>query len=256
MSRKAAKTEEGRDQMKLQQLENCPTKESAMTKTELHAVPNNSTEEMVSTPKLNETSTTTPDMDSLPLNPTASAPDPFDMDSLRIDQSFIEKAGVKKLLTTVLVGKPNPQDFVRVHPDPAYRETYAMVELKEDREFFILHPDIARLLPGEFFMATVFTCINRQGVVRLFPVRLPSSDGKRSIWHQSLMEAAQHAMHRWVRIKANMSLGAYEMFEAGAPIPDPVWPEVTFRHLLRLGFRDNVALQLDHPLVKRLRGLG
>ena len=42
-----------------------------------------------------------------------SAPNPFDTDSLRIDTSFIETAGVKKLLTTVPVYKPGRQEFVR-----------------------------------------------------------------------------------------------------------------------------------------------
>src|SRR6478609_4411349 len=46
-----------------------------------------------------------------------AAPDPFDPENLRLDQSFVETSGVKKLLTTVPVRKPNNQDFVRVHPD-------------------------------------------------------------------------------------------------------------------------------------------
>jgi hypothetical protein len=185
-----------------------------------------------------------------------AAPDPFNMASLRIDQTFVETAGVKKLLTTVPVGKPNPQDFVRAHPGKEYRETFAMVELKEDREFYVLQREIAKALPGEFFTATVFVCINRQGVVRLCPVRLPGPDGKMNIWHQSLMDGVQRSMHRWVRIKANMALGAYEIFEAAATIPDPEWPGLTFEELLRIGFRDRVVDRIDHPLIKRLRGLG
>lgn len=43
-------------------------------------------------------------------------PDPFDPENLRLDQSFVETSGVKKLLTTVPVRKPNNQDFVRVRP--------------------------------------------------------------------------------------------------------------------------------------------
>jgi len=187
---------------------------------------------------------------------SAPAPDPFDLTKLKLDQSFVEKAGVKKLLTTVPVGKPNPQDFVRVHPHEDYRETFAMIELKEDREFYILQREIALELPGEFFTAVLFTCINRQGVVRLFPVRLPGPDGKVNEWHRSLMEAAQHAMEHWVRIKANMALGAYEIFEAATAIPQPVWPDVTFQELLRIGLRDRVVDRADHHLIKKLRGLG
>ena len=49
------------------------------------------------------------------MNPLQAA-DPFDPENLRLDQSFVETSGVKKLLTTVPVRKPNNQDFVRVHP--------------------------------------------------------------------------------------------------------------------------------------------
>lgn len=51
-----------------------------------------------------------------------------------------------------------------------------------------------------------------------------------------------------------MSLGAYEMFEASATIPDPKWPDVSFQELLRLAFRDRLVDRFDHPLIKRLRG--
>ena len=91
----------------------------------------------------------------------ASAPDPFDLSKLRLDQSFVEAAGVKKLITTVPVRRPNPQDFVRVRADPDYRAALALIELRDDREIYLLTPDIARQLPGEFVMATLYTAINR-----------------------------------------------------------------------------------------------
>jgi hypothetical protein len=80
--------------------------------------------------------------------------DPFDVNALRLDQSFVETAGVKKLLTTVPVRKPHKQDFVRVHPDPDYRAQFALIEVRDDREVYLLTPDIARQLPGEYAMAT------------------------------------------------------------------------------------------------------
>ena len=63
------------------------------------------------------------------------------------------------------------------------------------------------------------------------------------------------AMERWVRVKANMSLGAYEIFEAASTIADPQWPELTFQEFLRIAFRDRLVDRLDHPVIKRLRGL-
>lgn len=185
---------------------------------------------------------------------TPAAPDPFDLANLRLDQSFVESAGVKKLITTVPVRKPNPQDFVRVHPGAEYREPLAVIELKDDREFYLLPPPIARELPGEFVMVMLFTAINRQGVVHLWPVRLPASDGRINKWHLSAMEAAELAMKRWLRVKANMALGAYEMFEAAGTIPDPEWPPLSFQELVRIAFRHQYVDRLDHAVISRLRG--
>jgi hypothetical protein len=131
----------------------------------------------------------------------------------------------------------------------------AVIELKEDREIYLVPPSIARELPGEFLMATIYTAINRQSVVFLWPVRLPASDGRILEWHRSAAEAAELAMQRWLRVKANMPLGAYEIFQAASTIPDPEWPDLRFQELLRIGFRDRLVDRLDHPVVKRLRGL-
>jgi hypothetical protein len=51
-----------------------------------------------------------------------------------------------------------------------------------------------------------------------------------------------------------MSLGAYEIVEA-ATTAEPEWPAVSFRELLRIGFRDRLVDRLDHAVIKRLRGM-
>jgi hypothetical protein len=183
------------------------------------------------------------------------AANPFDPASLRLEQNFAETTGVKKLLTTVPVRKPNRQDFVRVHPDGAYRLTpAAIVELKEDREVYLVTPKMAWELPGEFTAAALYTAINRQGVLHLWPVKLPGPDGKHNEWHRSGGEAAERAMQKWLRITANMSLGAYEIFEATGDLPEPIWPDLPFSEILKIAFRDHIVDRPDHPVVQRLRG--
>ena len=183
------------------------------------------------------------------------APNPFDPERLRIDLSFAEGVGVKKALVTVPVRKSNGQDFIRVHPDPSFRLPVATIELKDDRETYLVLPDIARDIPGEYVMSTMHTCISRTGVIFLWPVRLPSPDGRQLAWHHSAKVAAEMAMKRWIRVKSNMSLGAYDIFEASCTIPDPEWPDdVTFLKLLEIAFKGRLVDSLDHPVLKRLRG--
>jgi hypothetical protein len=185
-----------------------------------------------------------------------TTPDPFNPAALRLDQSYADTVGVRKLLTTVPVRKPNRQEFVRVHPDLRYRLTpAATIEVKEDREVYLVTPNMAQLLPGEFSTVTLFTTINRQGTLQLWPVKLPNPDGRQNEWHRSAAEAAERAMKRWVRVTASMSLGAYEIFEASGDLPEPVWPDFSFQEMLKIAFRDRVVDRDDHPLVQRLQGI-
>src|SRR5947208_2649687 len=186
---------------------------------------------------------------------TSETPDPFNPAALRLDQSYADTVGVRKLLTTVPVRKPNRQEFVRVHSGPSYRLTpAATIEVKEDREVYLVTPNMAQLLPGEFATVTLFTTINRQGTLHLWPVKLPNPDGRQNEWHRSAAEAAERAMKRWVRVTASMSLGAYEIFEASGDLPEPVWPDTPFEEILRIAFRDHIVDTPAHPLVQRLQG--
>jgi hypothetical protein len=187
-------------------------------------------------------------------NTLLSPADPFNPEALRLDQDFAATAGVKKLLNVVPVRKPNRQDFVRVHLDVAYRLTTTIIELKEDREIYLVAPAMREILVGEFAAVTLFTAINRQGIIFLWPCRLPAADGKTNPWHESALEAAEHAMRRWVRVSADMALGAYQLFEAVGALPDPEWPEASFAELLATAFKGRMIDTPEHPVVRRLRG--
>lgn len=178
----------------------------------------------------------------------------LDIENLRLSQDFANQVGVKKLITTVPVRKPDRQSFVRVHPDETWRLETAVLELKEERETYVVDPSLWSALPGELVPKVLFTAINRQGVVFLWPIRLPGEDGRHDEWNRSALDAAQRAMSGWVRLAANMNLGAYEIFEATAALPEPEWPEEGFQGLLDVAFKDRYIRSVDHPVVRRLRG--
>ena len=88
----------------------------------------------------------------------------------------------------------------------------------------------------------------------MWPVRVPDSDGRRNSWHLSALRAAELATSKWVRVQANMADGKYDVFEATGAIPDPEWPDMSFRDILQLCFDDRFIDSLDHPILKQLRG--
>ena len=72
---------------------------------------------------------------------------------------------------------------------------------------------------------------------------------------QSASEAAERAMVNWIRLAANMSLGAYEISEAIANYGEPEWPEHSFMDILKIAFRNRVIETSEHPVIQELRGL-
>ena len=185
-----------------------------------------------------------------------AAPDPFDPARLRLSQDFAASLGVKKALLTVPVRKPAKEWWIQVHPNPAYRIQTAVLELKEDREVYLVDPELWSELATEstFSPRALFTAITRQNVLFLWPIRLPGPDGKTDEWSRSALEAATRAGGNWVRVQANMYLGAYEVQETIADIAAPQWPETSFRNLLEVAFRDRRIDDRNHPVLRRLRG--
>ena len=180
--------------------------------------------------------------------------DSFDLESLRVSHDFVKDSGVKKLLTTVPVRKPNRQDFVRVHPDSSYVLDTMLLNLKEERETYLVAPSFRDEIPQELTHTRLALATNRQKVIFLWQMRLPDSSGKTDAWSMSALEAYEEAKKNWVRVSANMSLGAYEIYEALGNLSDPEWPEVSMDEIVRIAFRNSFVESHDHPVLRRLRG--
>ncbi len=184
----------------------------------------------------------------------AAAEDPFDLAKIRVSQDFVEHAGVKKEITNAPVRKPHRQEWVRVRPGEEHRVPVLLLESKEDKVLYLVDPVLGSELAGETAAYTLLTTINRQGVLSLWPIRLPKPDGRHDQWSLSAMEAADMATRGWVKVASNMSLGAYEIFRPLGEMSEPVWPDVPFGKLLQIAFRDRLINSMDHPFIRRLRG--
>ena len=118
-----------------------------------------------------------------------------------------------------------------------------------------LYQKFAAALPGETRPVMLTTCVSRQGNVFLWPVPLPSSDGRELAWHTTAREAATRAETAWIRLMANLGAGAYDIYEAPASIGDAFWPEHSLQELLRVAFGNGRLIDsLDHPVIKQLLG--
>jgi hypothetical protein len=182
------------------------------------------------------------------------APDPFDPDSLRVSGD-VNAIGAEKLLVRIAVRKPTKQEYFRVRTDQEFRLPCAILEIKEEREFYLVTPDVLPALAEDVRHVELRFCQNRQGVPFMWPVPMPGPDGRSNSWHESAREAANLAEESWVRMIAVMAEGGYSLYRATGTIPDPEWPDKSMAELLKLAFRGGKLIDSeDHPIVQQLNG--
>ena len=174
-----------------------------------------------------------------------------DLERFRLNQDFT-RTGAVKVLTQVPVRKAGKTTFFRAH-DEHWFDTM-ILELKEDSESYLVEPELQEELQAEIVAVTLVLCVTRQGVVFIWPVRLPDAMGRVNPWHMSAREAAVISTTKWIRICANQQLGGYDVHEAINQAAVPAWPKESFKQLIDIAFRGKVIDRIDHPVIRRLRG--
>lgn len=182
------------------------------------------------------------------------APNPFNPDSLRITGD-VNTIGAEKLLVRVAVRKPTKQEYFRVRTGPEFRLPCAILEIKDEREFYLVTPDVLPVLAEDIRQVELRLCQNRQGVSFMWPVPMPSPDGRTNPWYESARDAANLAEEGWIRMIAVMAEGSYSIYRATGDIPAPQWPDKTLQDVLQLAFKDGKLIDTeDHPIVRQLNG--
>lgn len=190
--------------------------------------------------------------------PDEGAPDPFDVNRLRLAANDTEGFGVQEVLLRVPYRKPGKESFFRVHPDAGFRlERCGVIELKEDdAQTYWVDPSLWSALAAEptFGYRAVFTAVTVQMQVFLWGCRLPGSDGKLPPWVTIPLEAAEIAKKNWVKLFWDQTLRQHRVLTAPGIKVEPQWPKQSLKELVKLAFKDSVITSEDHPVLRKLRG--
>lgn len=177
----------------------------------------------------------------------------FNLAALRMKPEADHGLAVKQIIQKIPVKKPGKQEFISVCPSEAYSVTVGLLELKDERQYYLVAPELHGQLPDIKPFQLVLG-MNRQKQLFIWPIRLPDDSGRRDTWGTSAMEAADVAKTGWVKIVANMHAQAFDVYQAQGALSEPVWPEKSFEELLEMAFRGFIIDSEDHFVVKQLRG--
>lgn len=185
---------------------------------------------------------------------SASGTDELDLTTFRVPANFNVIGGIKKVITNVPAKKPGTQTYFRVRPEGEWQMEALILQLKEDGENYLVTRGLFDELYNECRPKVLYTYVTREGNIGLWPVNMPGEDGRLDPWSESAHAAAKHAQSHWVRLVANRQLGAYDVMEASNLADKPVWPDLDFKKLVSLAFKDRVISDMSHPIVRKLRG--
>jgi hypothetical protein len=185
----------------------------------------------------------------------------FDFESVKLSSTFAAGIMVEKLVTTIPVRKPKSGlEFFRVRDDPEWTFSMYLLDLKEgEEEKYIVTPQLISEVmdTGKLKPVMIYTMMTHtHKVFFLSDIPLPDADGKDNEYNRSRREAYGIAKEKWVKIQANMSLGAYEIFLAKGELPEPVWPDEpkTMKDAFQIAFKNKIIDSIDHLVLKQLRG--
>jgi hypothetical protein len=188
--------------------------------------------------------------------PATAEIDPFDPETYKRAQDLAAAAGVREVLTDLPHVPPNAAWWVRRHPDPKYSFTARVIELKDRNETYLVLPHLWPSLMDEptlkrktFYLATTM-----QGKLFLWSVRVPADDTQEpDRWMKAPLEAVRLAKDRWTRIAWNQEKREHDVKTCASTV-EPRWPDLPFRKLLELSFKGYVIDNMDHPVLRQLRG--
>ena len=175
----------------------------------------------------------------------------FDLESIRLPQHYSEQIGVKKLLTTVPVRKPNRTQFCRTHPE--YRMDVKLLKYGETDEMYVVKPEVSADVLQLAKPYRLVLVVDRLGTAFIWPLAIPDEERPMD-WHKSALEADLRAQKAWIRLAANQALGAYDIFEAAGELSEPIWPTESWNKLVEVAFKQKIIDTPEHVIIQKLQG--
>jgi len=180
----------------------------------------------------------------------------FSLTDIRNDQNFDKQAGIVHHTPKIEVKRPGKFTFFRTFgPKENWIKAKVVDDGPGDNELLVSNA-IQHLVEDYSRPVLLIPCIDRQGRVFIWPLKMAKEGSFPMRWHTSTREAAIHALTNWTQISADKKIKAYSIKTAEGDLSEPVWPDrMDIETLIQDAFADKYIDSLDHPVIQQLRGL-
>jgi hypothetical protein len=154
----------------------------------------------------------------------------------------------------VPVRRPQNDEFVRVLDDPAYMLSTAIYTDKASRETYMVTPTMRPHIIAGLNVRLLCLAVNQNG--QLFIWSVPTEELRQNAWNDTQRAGFHRAKTEWIKLVADQAMGHYRVYRAEGKLHEPVFPvEKPFNEILALAFNNRVIDNIDHPIIKAMRGI-
>ena len=173
----------------------------------------------------------------------------FDFDAMMAPVA-LPKIDQQKSQLEIQIRNSFPNEYLRTNSD--FEKPYWVLEGKKDGPLHLVNPILVPQLEGDVKNITFVLCINRDGEQFIMPCKSPSYPNEP--YATTRLEGVEAARSKWIRIRLKNGEKGYVIIPATGNFPDPIWPAEPFKAILTRAFGGRYIMNLDHPVLKRLRG--
>jgi hypothetical protein len=159
-------------------------------------------------------------------------------------------------LGRLAIERPPNEAFFRIHLE--HWQDLTVYEHMEgmDRVSYLILGDVYKQVIDEpvFKHKRFHLYVTRDGACGLWGVSLPDLNGRINTWSESAMTLISRARKEWVRCVPDKEANSYGYRKSKKDFGEPKWPTETWLELLTLAFKGHVIEDLDHDILKKLRG--
>jgi hypothetical protein len=160
----------------------------------------------------------------------------------------------KRIQATYPLQKPPKNKFVRVHPSSEYRIMGVLTLTDTDTgQIKYVSPDLElpEFIESQTRVTDLYAAQMSDGSFFIWPLHRSETT-----WFKAAKRAVSVAKERWVAVVARRAANTYDLVEPEDAIPEPNWSALPpFSEMVESAFEDHMLTNLDHPFLRKLRGL-
>jgi hypothetical protein len=150
--------------------------------------------------------------------------------------------------------KPLKTKYVRVHPAPEYRMSRILTFTEEESgEIYYVSPDleVPASIENHIKLSNLYAAQAHDGTFFIWYIHHSDTS-----WFRAALKTVSVTTGNWRRVIARKGANTYDLYAPEDAIPEPDWSTLPpFMEMVESGFDDRMIMSIDHPVLRKLRGL-